>query len=140
MTFSSDLGSFFRRMGTKNVCAGRLRYTAWSLDVTAPAFRAAAVDEIARAYVGQSGARAYRDAAVGVELPARDRMQKGDFGEIIAGSLFNHRLGYNVPFQKLTTRARQLLVNSRRALSQIRSRRDDAVRGHCCIERSGHPK
>lgn len=104
MTFSSGLGSFFRRMGAKNICAGRLRYTWWSIDVAAPGFRAAAVNEIARAYVGLTGAWAYRDAAIGAELPAQDRMHKGDFGEIIAGSLFNHRLGYDVPFQKLAMR------------------------------------
>jgi hypothetical protein len=43
MTYSNGLGSFFRRIKKERVCAGRLRYTTWSPDVTAPAFQAAAV-------------------------------------------------------------------------------------------------
>ncbi len=95
------LGSFYRRIGRQRVCGGRLWYTTWSLDVRAPGFHAAAVDQIARSYVGLTGAWEYRDAKIGQELPTRDSVRKGDFGEIVAGSLFSRRLGDDVPFQKL---------------------------------------
>src|SRR2546423_1649897 len=49
---STGLGAYFRHMGTERICAGRLAYTTWTLDIAAPGFRRAAVQELARYYVG----------------------------------------------------------------------------------------
>ena len=88
-------------MGTKRICAGRLAYTTWTLDTAAPGFGRAAVQELARYYVGLTDAWEHPDATIAVELPVQDTRRKGDFGELITACLFSHRLGHEVPFQKL---------------------------------------
>lgn len=88
-------------MSTERICAGRLAYTTWKLDVAAPGFGGAAVQELARCYVGLTEAWTHADAMIAVELPTQDTTRKGDFGELITACLFGHRLGYEVPFQKL---------------------------------------
>jgi hypothetical protein len=98
---SAGLGAFFRHIGTKRICAGRLSYTAWTLQVSAPGFERAATAQLAQAYVGLTGSWVHPHAAIAVELPTQDTTRKGDFGELIAAALFSHRLGYDVPFQKL---------------------------------------
>ena len=79
----------------------RLSYTTWTVDITAPGFGRAAVQELARYYVGLTGAWEHPDATMAVELPVQDTRRKGDFGELITACLFSHRLGHEVPFQKL---------------------------------------
>lgn len=98
---STGLGAYFRRIATERVCAGRLSYTTWTLDVVAPGFGHGAVQELARYYVGLTQAWTHSDATIAVELPTQDTTRKGDFGELITACLFSHRLGYEVPFQKL---------------------------------------
>jgi hypothetical protein len=88
-------------MGTERICAGRLSYTTWTLDIAAPGFGRAAVQELARYYVGLTDAWEHPDATIAVELPVQDTRRKGDFGELITACLFSHRLGHEVPFQKL---------------------------------------
>ena len=88
-------------MGTERICGGRLSYTTWTLDIAAPGFGRAAVQELARYYVGLTDAWEHPDATIAVELPVQDSTRKGDFGELITACLFSHRLGYEVPFQKL---------------------------------------
>ena len=97
----TGLGAYFRHIGTKRICARRLFYTMWTLDIKAPGFGRASVAELARYYVGLTQAWTHRDAAIRVELPTHDSTRKGDFGELITASLFGQRLGFDVPFQKL---------------------------------------
>lgn len=98
---STGLGGYFRHTGTKRICAGRLSYTTWALDIKAPGFGRTAVTELARYYVGLTQTWTHRDAAIRVELPTHDSTRKGDFGELVTASLFGRRLGFEVPFQKL---------------------------------------
>ena len=98
---STGLGAYFRHIGTERICGGRLSYTTWTLDIAAPGFGRAAVQELARYYVGLTDAWEHPDATIAVELPVQDSTRKGDFGELITACLFSHRLGYEVPFQKL---------------------------------------
>jgi hypothetical protein len=98
---STGLGAYFRRSTTERICGGRLSYTTWTLDIDAPGFGNAAVQELARYYVGLTQAWTHSDATIAVELPTQDTTRKGDFGELIAACLFSHRLGHEVPFQKL---------------------------------------
>jgi superfamily II DNA/RNA helicase len=95
------LGAYFRRVTTERICAGRLSYTTWKLDIGAPGFERSATQELARYYVGLTQSWTHPDATIAVELPTQDTTRKGDFGELITACLFSHRLGYEVPFQKL---------------------------------------
>jgi hypothetical protein len=97
----TGLGAYFRHIGTKRICARRLSYTTWTLDIKAPGFGRAAAAELARYYAGLTQAWTHSDAALRVELPTHDTTRKGDFGELITASLFSRRLGLEVPFQKL---------------------------------------
>src|SRR6516165_7573540 len=96
----TGLGVYFRHTGTKRICARRLSYTTWTLDIKAPGFGPTAVAELARYYVGLTQAWTHKDAVIRVELPTHDSTRKGDFGELITASLFGRRLGFDVPFQK----------------------------------------
>jgi hypothetical protein len=98
---STGLGAYFRRITAERTCGGRLSYTTWKLDIVAPGFGLSALQELARYYVGLTQAWTHPDATIAVELPTQDTTRKGDFGELITACLFSHRLGYEVPFQKL---------------------------------------
>jgi hypothetical protein len=98
---STGLGAYFRRITAERICGGRLSYTTWKLDIAAPGFGQSALQELARYYVGLTQAWTHPDATIAVELPTQDTTRKGDFGELITACLFSHRLGYEVPFQKL---------------------------------------
>jgi hypothetical protein len=76
------LGRISAISGTKRICARRLSYTTWTLDIKAPGFGRATVAELARYYVGLTQAWTHKDAAIRVEPPARDSTRKGDFGEL----------------------------------------------------------
>ena len=97
---SSGIGAYFRHLERDRVCAGRLVYTRWTLDVGAPGLRDALVRRVAHAYVGLTQAWTHPHAMLAVELPTHDSIRKADFGEVITSSLFSYRLGLEVPIRE----------------------------------------
>lgn len=95
-------GGFLRFLGSRPLLDDRLRLSRWRLDVDAVGFMEAMSTLIASAYLSPKVTWAYPDAPLAARLPgAGTAARKGDFGEIVAGVLYAHRLGWSVPFQRL---------------------------------------
>lgn len=81
-------------------CDGQLTVHRWTFDVAASDVSALAVD-VGRAYVPDEMRLAYPKASVGPAVPTLDNVRKGDFGEMIATSVYSTRMGRTVPYSKL---------------------------------------
>ena len=76
------------------------------------------------------GAWTHSDATIAVELPTQDTTRKGDFGELIAACLFSHRLGHEVPFQKLAGFSAWLSPGGPPGARRAHSRRNHDPKAH----------
>ncbi|MGH2392344.1 MAG: DEAD/DEAH box helicase, partial [Candidatus Limnocylindria bacterium] len=95
-------GAFLRHLGSRRLVDDRVTLTRWRLDVEAEGFAEAMSALIASAYLAPTLRWGHPEASLAPLLPARSSTpRKGDFGEILAGVLYAHRLGRSVPFQRL---------------------------------------
>lgn len=94
-------GSALRAAGSAVAAARKVQIHRWRLELRgAPA--ADLSRHLAAAYVTSKSRWAHPDALVAPRLPAPgSTARKGDFGEIVAATLYSQRLGRHVPFQKL---------------------------------------
>lgn len=99
MTFG--FGAALRAVGEGRACDGRVDVYRWRIDLTGVPRHELAVS-VAAAYLNAASQWAHPDAAVRPRVPAASTSSRtGDFGEILAATLYSHRLGQHVPFQKL---------------------------------------
>lgn len=102
MTFT--VAAALRARGTASAAEGRVRIHRWLLDVDVVPVEDLAT-HVAAAYVNAKSRWANPTAPIAPRLPAAGTTTRtGDFGEIVSASLYNHRLGRPVPFQKLQSK------------------------------------
>jgi superfamily II DNA/RNA helicase len=101
-TTSPLAGGFLRFAGSRALLDERLAVTHWRLAVERPGFTEAMSRLIAVCYLSPKAPWAHPNAGLAARLPRKGTVgRKGDFGEIVAGILYAHRLGRTVPFQRL---------------------------------------
>ena len=88
---------------SRKLLGDRMTMVEWDLSCDAANFDEVMVALIASSYISDAASLSYPQADLANKLPPKgSTSRKGDFGEILAGVLFSHRVGYDVPFQRLT--------------------------------------
>lgn len=103
---TGSFGGVLAFRGQGSACGGRLTILRWRLYADRVGVGALAA-ELGRAYVSDQQMWAYPEASVRPRLPGDDHttVRTGDFGELLGAALYRNRLGSEVPFLKIQSKA-----------------------------------